>query len=107
MVPYALLRALGRYKKASPIRARLVCDGLLDLAEAAVDRSEHTADLALHDAQHTYDNNSDQNEDQRVLDQALAVFLREKAPKHCRDLLSDNDVVVRRRRFLQHYNATS
>src|SRR5215467_5633647 len=55
--------------------------------QAAVDGAEHLADLTAQQAQDADDDDRDQHEDERVLDQTLALFLGEEAAKHCRFLL--------------------
>ena len=53
------------------------------LAQTGVDRAEDLADLAAEQGQNTNDNNGDKHEDQRVLDQTLAVLFGEETAKHC------------------------
>ena len=45
-----------------------------ELLQAGIDRAEDLADLATKQGQDTNDNDCDQHQDQRVLDQALALF---------------------------------
>jgi hypothetical protein len=50
--------------------------------KTAVDGAEHLADLAAQKGKDTDNNDSDKNEDKRVLYEALALFLSKKAAKH-------------------------
>jgi len=51
------------------------------LAQTGVDRAEDRADLAAKYGQNTNDDNCDQHQDQRVLDQILAVRFDEQPPE--------------------------
>ena len=51
-------------------------------AQPAIDRAEYRADLAAEQRQDADHNDRNQYQDQRVLDQALALFLGEKAANH-------------------------
>jgi hypothetical protein len=50
--------------------------------ETAADGAEYGADLVTENGQNTNNNNSDKNQDQSVLYQALAFFLSKKASQH-------------------------
>src|SRR5215213_5211219 len=52
------------------------------LAEAAVDRTVHVADLAAEDGDDSDHDNHNQHQDQTILDQPLTVLLGKKTTKH-------------------------
>jgi len=57
-------------------------DKLVANVETAADGAEYGADLVTEDGQNTDHNDSNQNEDQSVLYEALALFLSEEAAQH-------------------------
>jgi hypothetical protein len=53
------------------------------LLQTAVDRAKDRTHLAAEQRKNTDNNNSDEHQNKRILDQALAIFLGEEATYHC------------------------
>lgn len=79
-------RDSDNYKNTAPSLVKLGATGRVQqqkLLDRASEPVEQTADLVAQQGQSGDNDNSDQNEDERVLDEALALFLGEEAAKHC------------------------
>ena len=55
----------------------------LELVEGASDGAEFVVDVLAQEGQDTDDHDSDQGEDQSILNETLAFFFSKKAAKHC------------------------